>query len=87
MHTHTRILKPFEDSERTGLKEDIAHFSICFHSMGPMLLALLSSTLPPNSAITGYATEGGVSHFCASVHQNCPCKFHALSPYKICKNL
>ena len=24
IHTHTRILKPFEDSEPTGLKVDIA---------------------------------------------------------------
>ena len=29
-HTHTRILKPFEDSEPTGLKVDIACFSSFF---------------------------------------------------------
>ena len=28
-HSHTRILKPFEDSEQTGLKVDIAHRSTC----------------------------------------------------------
>ena len=27
-HTHTRILKPFEDSEPTGLKVDIANMSV-----------------------------------------------------------
>ena len=25
-HTHTRVLKPFEDSDPTGLKVDIAHY-------------------------------------------------------------
>ena len=29
-HAHTRILKPFEDSELTGLKVDIAASSVLF---------------------------------------------------------
>ena len=28
VHTHTRILKPFEDSDPTGLKVDIADFYV-----------------------------------------------------------
>ena len=39
-HTHTRILKPFDDSEPTGLKVDIADL-LCL----PLLVTVLCSEL------------------------------------------
>ena len=46
MHTHTRILKPFEDSELMGLKVDIAEFHVETHTDDETytLMAELSKT-------------------------------------------
>ena len=48
-HTHTRILKPFEDSKQMGLKVDIAESSFLFKSI---CLKWLSTFTHKNSQTT-----------------------------------
>ena len=44
-HTHTRILKPFEDSEPTGLKVDIAHTHAHTHNKHMIIFTILNVSL------------------------------------------
>ena len=58
-HTHTRILKPFEDSEPTGLKVDIACSSWHVCEMGGFTRALLRvrASLKVDSHLQGDHSE------------------------------
>ena len=56
-HAHTHILKPFEDSEPTGLKVDIACSSWHVCEMGGFTGALLGAPLKVDSHLQGDHSE------------------------------
>ena len=66
-HTHTRILKPFEDSEPTVLKVDTASSHSCFSLM--MMLFLLFLITSPFSSC---CLQVGAESRCTGVGQCVP---------------